>query len=451
MSWAASRTTTRVEDRAYSLMGLLDVNMPMLYGEGKKAFHRLQLEIIRTSNDQSIFAWGCNSIVRTGSILADDPSFFRGCDEMELMDRDEFIESLQDRIPEEELLSIEDGRFGTFFITNGGIQIWLFLCPRVGSGSLFQALLPCRFHPSGLPVVIDLALWESNYYRHTGSLLYEGGRLQLCQVYLRYQGTQHCNSTFEIDDSAILKDGFTYSTSYPEGLNTGNMVILSTTDPLCVNVYSLRQGYHIAVGFGRCFGQNWIHVEPASPLDSLCSSYGPMLERAPEHAQSMNKARSGAAHCQVYMLQSPLPRSTWILQTSFVMWKSSGMCGVKLELFLDFSFGHVSGKWTGFDIDVSIFLCARTLPFHWSPSMQGADDPDRDWRGLMIRHCPSIKQYNCELLVDGVPMKFSYVPNDIKVSTHTFHNCSRSLTRTAGGLWLLYGLRRILLRREPLC
>ncbi|KIM68400.1 hypothetical protein SCLCIDRAFT_105698, partial [Scleroderma citrinum Foug A] len=57
MSWAADRTTTRVEDRAYSLMGLLDVNMPMLYGEGKKAFHRLQLEIIRASNDQSIFAW----------------------------------------------------------------------------------------------------------------------------------------------------------------------------------------------------------------------------------------------------------------------------------------------------------------------------------------------------------------------------------------------------------
>ena len=44
MSWAAERKTTRVEDRAYSLMGLLDVNMPMLYGEGKKAFHRLQLE-----------------------------------------------------------------------------------------------------------------------------------------------------------------------------------------------------------------------------------------------------------------------------------------------------------------------------------------------------------------------------------------------------------------------
>ncbi|KAI6022265.1 hypothetical protein PISMIDRAFT_94096, partial [Pisolithus microcarpus 441] len=57
MSWAAYRRTTRVEDRAYSLMGLFEVNMPMVYGEGKKAFHRLQLEIIRKSNDQSIFAW----------------------------------------------------------------------------------------------------------------------------------------------------------------------------------------------------------------------------------------------------------------------------------------------------------------------------------------------------------------------------------------------------------
>ncbi|KIK13039.1 hypothetical protein PISMIDRAFT_119680, partial [Pisolithus microcarpus 441] len=57
MSWAAERKTTRVEDRAYSLMGLFGVNMPMLYGEGKKAFRRLQLEIIREYSDQSIFAW----------------------------------------------------------------------------------------------------------------------------------------------------------------------------------------------------------------------------------------------------------------------------------------------------------------------------------------------------------------------------------------------------------
>jgi len=134
MSWAVNRTTTRVEDRAYSLMGLLDVNMPMLYGEGKKAFHRLQLEIIRTSNDQSIFAWGYNGInVRTGSILADDPSSFRDCDKIELMNRDEFIESLREHFPKERFRSMEDDQFGTFPVTNRGIQIWLFLRPHVGS------------------------------------------------------------------------------------------------------------------------------------------------------------------------------------------------------------------------------------------------------------------------------------------------------------------------------
>ena len=93
ISWAADRTTTQVEDRAYSLLGLLDINMPMLYGEGRKAFHRLQLEIIHVSNDQSIFAWGCGTGLDgwSGSVLANDPRCFQGCDNMEIMDQDKFI------------------------------------------------------------------------------------------------------------------------------------------------------------------------------------------------------------------------------------------------------------------------------------------------------------------------------------------------------------------------
>jgi Heterokaryon incompatibility protein (HET) len=57
MSWAAYRRTTRLEDRAYSLLGLFDVHMPLMYGEGWKAFRRLQEEIIKQSPDQSILAW----------------------------------------------------------------------------------------------------------------------------------------------------------------------------------------------------------------------------------------------------------------------------------------------------------------------------------------------------------------------------------------------------------
>ncbi|KJK61345.1 Heterokaryon incompatibility protein HET [Aspergillus parasiticus SU-1] len=58
MSWAARRQTTRPEDMAYCLMGIFSVNMPMLYGEGgEKAFLRLQEEIMKQSDDQTIFAW----------------------------------------------------------------------------------------------------------------------------------------------------------------------------------------------------------------------------------------------------------------------------------------------------------------------------------------------------------------------------------------------------------
>ena len=58
MSWAAERQTTRLEDEAYCLMGIFSINMPTLYGEGRRAFYRLQEEIMKQSVDISLFAWG---------------------------------------------------------------------------------------------------------------------------------------------------------------------------------------------------------------------------------------------------------------------------------------------------------------------------------------------------------------------------------------------------------
>jgi hypothetical protein len=57
MTWASKRKTTRVEDVAYCLLGIFDINMPLLYGEGNKAFTRLQEEIIKNNSDLSIFGW----------------------------------------------------------------------------------------------------------------------------------------------------------------------------------------------------------------------------------------------------------------------------------------------------------------------------------------------------------------------------------------------------------
>lgn len=77
MSWAATRITTRIEDRAYSLMGLFDVNMPLLYGEGRKAFSRLQDEIMRSSNDLSLFAWEDSPDPPSGILAASPDAFSR--------------------------------------------------------------------------------------------------------------------------------------------------------------------------------------------------------------------------------------------------------------------------------------------------------------------------------------------------------------------------------------
>lgn len=41
MPWAAGRQTTRLEDYAYSLMGIFGIHMPLLYSEGQMAFIRL--------------------------------------------------------------------------------------------------------------------------------------------------------------------------------------------------------------------------------------------------------------------------------------------------------------------------------------------------------------------------------------------------------------------------
>ncbi|RYN49701.1 hypothetical protein AA0114_g6338 [Alternaria tenuissima] len=80
MSWMAGRTTTRTEDMAYSLMGIFDVNMPLLYGEGNKAFVRLQEEIMKDSADHSLFAWNeplPNIFVWPSPIFANHPKHFR--------------------------------------------------------------------------------------------------------------------------------------------------------------------------------------------------------------------------------------------------------------------------------------------------------------------------------------------------------------------------------------
>ncbi|TFK83908.1 HET-domain-containing protein [Polyporus arcularius HHB13444] len=78
MSWFGQRKTTRLEDEAYCLLWLFDINLPPLYGEGRNAFLRLQEELMKRSVDTTLFAWnfrydGKGSFSR---LFAPSPSVF---------------------------------------------------------------------------------------------------------------------------------------------------------------------------------------------------------------------------------------------------------------------------------------------------------------------------------------------------------------------------------------
>lgn len=90
VSWAAKRQTTRVEDMAYCLLGLLGVNMPLLYGEGEAAFPRLLAEVIRKFPGHDVLAGGFGlpiadiyppdeETVYSRPILPMTPDSYRGC------------------------------------------------------------------------------------------------------------------------------------------------------------------------------------------------------------------------------------------------------------------------------------------------------------------------------------------------------------------------------------
>lgn len=75
MSSASRREISEEEDLAYCLLGLFDVNMPLIYDEAaRKAFYRLQTEIMKISDNESLFAW--TSDQGGSGLLTAQPSYF---------------------------------------------------------------------------------------------------------------------------------------------------------------------------------------------------------------------------------------------------------------------------------------------------------------------------------------------------------------------------------------
>ena len=152
MSWAAKRKTTKKEDLAYCLLGIFGVNMPMLYGEGAAAFTRLQEEIIKNSNDLTLFAWTSQdgNTAEYRGILASSPSEF---------------------ILASNLEAINDAKFNPdYTMSNKGLRIQTMLYPT----NTDQVIMPlhCRYKS-------DPSKEVGVVLKHQGASLYARARPNL--------------------------------------------------------------------------------------------------------------------------------------------------------------------------------------------------------------------------------------------------------------------------------
>ncbi|KAG2347895.1 hypothetical protein BDR05DRAFT_591395 [Suillus weaverae] len=192
MSWAASRKTTRIEDVAYSLIGIFDITMTVAYGEGDRAFKRFMAELIEKCKEWQILVWagglpGCPT----------EPSCYRTTDEAAL----------------EMLKNHEISWWGEgcgdddFSVTKRGVQVKLFMVPVSIDQSLWQSVFLSRPLPTGSLVTspLDELVVESpffppasttewaigivNYHDHDDAMK---GKLKAGQIYICFLLRRFC-------------------------------------------------------------------------------------------------------------------------------------------------------------------------------------------------------------------------------------------------------------------
>ncbi|KAE9994460.1 hypothetical protein EG327_010086 [Venturia inaequalis] len=141
MSWAADRETSRIEDIAYCLLGIFGVNMPLLYGEGMRAFTRLQEEIMKDSADHSLFAW--TAFDRTHNALNQDG--MRGPLAVSPME----FRDARHVVPYPDLLGN-----APYAMTNQGLRIDFPMYPYLERPGAWLAILDCYDGQLGRPLAV---------------------------------------------------------------------------------------------------------------------------------------------------------------------------------------------------------------------------------------------------------------------------------------------------------
>ncbi|OBZ69556.1 hypothetical protein A0H81_10513 [Grifola frondosa] len=201
-SWAAFRETTRDEDRAYSLMGLFGIHMPTIYGEGKQAFIRLQQEIMRRSNDQTIFAWAIDPSASPSwqGLLAPSPAYFHSSGSLVAMDDADHRTHF----------SVDSTSQLHFSMTNYGTHIQLPLRKLDDTDSnVYLAALACRRmsdHDHKIPCIRLSHIQNDRYIKESPTLAFleesEFQKFIIRDVYIKHDDDPH-SEMLRINDASI--------------------------------------------------------------------------------------------------------------------------------------------------------------------------------------------------------------------------------------------------------
>jgi len=179
MFWASNRTTTRIEDVAYCLLGIFGVHMPLLYGEGLRAFTRLQEEIIKISDDESIFAF--QNDVELKLLSDDNPKLGALANHPRNFLRSSGIIPLKSRRQRK-----------SYSMTNKGLHIELPLAPwstLFGRVSHMLAILNCHYEgdlDDYLAIRINSTDLPETYIRSRTSKLINVGQQEAAAAALRH-------------------------------------------------------------------------------------------------------------------------------------------------------------------------------------------------------------------------------------------------------------------------
>ncbi len=247
MSWLSGRTTTRSEDMAYCMLGIFDIHIPLLYGEGgRRAFVRLQEEIIKVSNDQSIFCWSWDASVppHWPSMLSPSPATF----------------AQSAHYSPYRLYSESDGRPMTYSVTNAGLHIRL---PVIRASRYLLAALRVSLSGSTNDIAIPLGyLAYGNTFRDGANDHSDSGTC----VRMSFPASPVCLPSRDMVDD----------TEHDLYIPIWDIGVISATPPLDILPYDTCPGMVVLFNMSR-----WFKSVESIPAHHFNSSTSVFLFRGP--------------------------------------------------------------------------------------------------------------------------------------------------------------------------